>query len=351
MFSHDRCFVIGEVAGAHDGSFMLARAHMDAIAAAGCDAVKFQIHFADVESTPEETFRVPIPGYRTRTEYWRKTAFREDQWCELARYAASKGLIFMASAFSTPAVDLLERLQVPMHKVASGETANLALLDHIAATGKPVIISTGLSGIAEIDRAVERFAKRTPAFAITQCVTQYPTPAARVGLNLMAVFRQRYGGFAGLSDHSGTIFPAIAGSYIGMDVLEVHVRLCPDMPGPDAAASLDPAALRQLVEGVRFTEAMRRNPVDKEQLAAEVAPLRELFLQSIYTRKLISRGEALTEAMLECRKPMVGIPASRWHEVLGRVAARDIEAYRFLEETDLVSREMVETTPASSSHA
>jgi N-acetylneuraminate synthase len=335
MFSHDRCFIVGEVAGAHDGSFMFARAHIDAVAEAGCDAVKFQIHLAEAESTPDEAFRVPIPGYRTRTEYWQKTSFREDQWHDLAQYARERGLIFMASAFSMAGVDLLERLQAPVHKVPSGEVGNLPLLDRLAATGKPVILSTGLSGFAEIDAAMARLAGKTGAIAITQCVTQYPTPASRIGLNVLPVLRQRYGCFAGLSDHSGTVFPGIAGAYAGMDVLEVHARLGPNMPGPDARASLDPPMLKLLVDGVRFAEEMRRHPVDKEAIAVELAPLRSLFAQAIYTRRPIASGEIITDAMLECRKPMAGIPANRWYDVVGRAAARSIEANRFLQDADL----------------
>jgi len=335
MFSHQRCFIIGEIAGAHDGSFMFAQAHIDAVAQAGCDAVKFQLHFAEAESTPDEAFRVPIPGYATRQEYWKKTGFPEARWRELARYAEAKGLIFMASAFSIPAVEMLERLEVPVHKVSSGETANLPLIERMAATGKPIILSTGMSGWSEIDTAMARIAAHGVPCALTQCVTQYPTPAERVGLNVMAAYRDRYGGFAGLSDHSGTIFPAVAGAYIGMDVLEVHVRLGANMPGPDAPASLDPAALALLVQGVRFAEVMRGNPVEKDALAREFSPLRELFQQAIYVRVAVAQGEPILESGIEFRKPLKGLPAARWDDVIGRPAARDLTAGCFLQEEDI----------------
>ncbi len=331
----DKCFVIAEVAQAHDASFMLAKSHIDVVAEAGCDAVKFQIHMPKYESTPDEKFRVPIDGYKTRSEYWERTCFEPEQWKELAVYAKSKGLVFMASAFSLQAIDLLAEIGVPVWKVSSGETSNVPMLHKLGKTGLPVIISTGMSPMAEIEAAVDVLKSYDVDIAITQCTTQYPTPASQVGLNVMNEYKGAFGTYVGLSDHSGTIYPAIAAAWEGASVVEVHVCMSYQMPGPDMPASLDPADLKRMVDGVRFAEEMRANPVDKDKKAEEFVDFRKLFFQAIYVKADVKAGEELTPDNLEIRKPCKGISASKWDDVIGMKAANDLAAGSFLQEDDV----------------
>ncbi|MAI60898.1 MAG: hypothetical protein CBB87_00225 [Micavibrio sp. TMED27] len=328
----EKCFIIAEVAQAHDASFMLAKSHINVAADAGCDAVKFQIHLPKYESTPDEKFRVPIDGYKTRSEYWERTCFEPEQWKELADYAASKGLVFMASAFSLQAIDMLEEIGVPVWKISSGETSNVPMLHKVGKTGLPVIISTGMSPMKEIEDAVNILKSYDIDVAITQCTTQYPTPPSQVGLNVMNEYKERFGTYVGLSDHSGTIYPAIAAAWEGASVIEVHICMSYQMPGPDMPASLDPEDLKRMVEGVRFAEEMRANPLDKDEKAKEFVDFRKLFFQSIYVKKDIKAGETFSEENLEIRKPCNGIPASQWDDVVGLKAANDIESQTFLKE-------------------
>jgi len=331
----DKCFIIGEVAQAHDASFMLAKSHIDVVARAGCDAVKFQIHLPEFESTPDEKFRVPIDGYKTRPEYWERTCFAPEQWKELSEYAASKGLVFMASAFSLQAVDLLQEIGVPVWKISSGETSNVPMLHKVGKTGKPVILSTGMSPMEEVEDAVNLLKSYNVDIAITQCTTQYPTPPDQVGLNVMQEYKERFGTYVGLSDHSSTIFPAVTAAYLGASVVEVHVCMSYDMPGPDMPASLDPADLTRMVEGIRFAEIMRANPVDKDEKSKEYTDFRKLFFQAIYIKADVKAGEELTPDNLEIRKPCNGVPASKWDEVIGSTAAKDLSAGQFLQDEDV----------------
>lgn len=331
----DKCFIIAEVAQAHDGSFMLAKSHIDEIAKAGCDAVKFQIHMPQYESTPDEHFRVPIDGYKTRSEYWEKTCFTIEQWKDLSEYAKSKGLVFMASAFSLQAIDILQDLEVPVWKVSSGETSNVPMLHKLGETRLPVIISTGMSPMTEIEDAVNILKSYDIDIAITQCTTQYPTPASQVGLNVMNEYKDVFGTYVGLSDHSGTIYPAIAAAWEGASVIEVHACMSYGMPGPDMPASLDPDDLKRLVDGVRFAEEMRLNPIDKDKKAEEFAEFRKLFFQAIYIKKDIKAGELLTNENLEIRKPCKGIPASKWDKIIGQKAKTDLSANSFLQEENV----------------
>jgi N-acetylneuraminate synthase len=320
-----RCLVIGEVALSHDGSLGLAHAFIDAIAAAGADAVKFQTHIAAAESTPAEPFRVKFSRQdATRYDYWKRMEFTEEQWRGLAAHCAERHVLFVSSPFSLAAVDLLQRVGQPVWKIASGEVSNAPLLDRTLDTGSPVLISTGMSPLAETDAAVARVKARGSKVGVLQCTTAYPCPPERVGLNLIPVYRQRYGCWVGLSDHSGTIYPGLAGAAIGMDVLELHVALSRDMFGPDVIASVTTSELGQLVEGVRFIERMRANPLDKDASARETDPLRRLFTRSVVARRALARGTVLSHDDLALKKPGTGLPPDRLPDLVGKRLARAV---------------------------
>jgi N-acetylneuraminate synthase len=330
------CFVIGEVAQAHDGSLGMAHAYVDAIADAGADAVKFQTHIAAAESTPGEPWRVPFSRQdASRYDYWKRMEFTEEQWHGLKRHADERGVAFLSSPFSLEAVELLARVGVSAWKVASGEVGNAPMLDRMADTGLPVMLSTGMSGLAEIDAAVERLTARGVDTLVMQCTTAYPCPPAKVGLNMIPFFRERYGCAVGLSDHSGTIYAGLAAATLGIEALEVHVTMSREMFGPDVPASVTTAELRQLVEGVRFIEAMRATGVDKDALATDLAPLRTLFTKSVVARLDLPEGAVIRTEHLAAKKPGTGIPAARLPELVGRRLRRAVHADELLQEADL----------------
>ncbi|HEV2560414.1 MAG TPA: N-acetylneuraminate synthase family protein [Microvirga sp.] len=336
MLHAGRCLIIAEVAQAHDGSLGAAHAFIDAIADAGADAVKFQTHIADAESGPEEPFRVNFSKQdRTRYEYWKRLEFRPDEWAGLVSHARDRQLIFLSSAFSLEAVDLLESLGMPAYKVASGEVTNALLIDRMARTGKPLLLSSGMSDVAEIDWAFQRIRRSGNEIAILQCTTAYPCPPERIGLDMLQVFRSRYGCPVGLSDHSGTIYPGLAGVALGMELLELHVTFSKKMFGPDVPASVTFDELETLVTGVRFIERMRAAPADKDREKGGSEALRQMFGQALVARRDLEVGEVLTEADLATRKPCIGIAARRYDEVLGKRITRPIAARAFLKEDDI----------------
>jgi N,N'-diacetyllegionaminate synthase len=319
--------VIGEVAQAHDGSIGLAHAFIDAIAAAGADAVKFQTHIAAAESTPNEPWRVHFSTQdATRYDYWKRMEFTEAQWSGLKQHADEKGLIFLSSPFSIEAVALLERIGVAAWKIASGEVGNGIMLDRICDSRLPVFLSTGMSPLSEIDEAVAKLRHHKLPFAVMQCTSSYPCPPEKIGLNLLSLFRDRYQCPVGLSDHSGTIYPGLAAAALGCDVLEVHVTLSREMFGPDVPVSLTTDELRQLVEGVRFIQQSLANPIDKDRASQELAPLRDLFTKSVVTRTGLAAGTVLRKEHLTVKKPGTGIPARRLPELIGRRLLRTLKA-------------------------
>jgi N,N'-diacetyllegionaminate synthase len=336
-----RCMIVAEVAQAHDGSLGMAHCFIDAVARAGVDAVKFQTHLAAAESSPSEPWRVKFSFQdATRYEYWKRMEFTEPQWAGLKAHAEDKGLKFLSSAFSMEAVDLLKRIGVAAWKIASGEFNNAQLLDAMLDTGLPVLLSTGMSRLSEIEAAINRIRARAAYVTVMQCTSEYPCPPERVGLNMLQVFRRRFGCGVGLSDHSGTIYPGLAAATIGIDALEVHVTLSREMFGPDVRSSVTTAELRQLVDGIRFIERMKLSPISKDEMAAELAPVRSMFSKSVAARTSLAAGSVIGPGDLGLRKPGTGIPADQLTGLIGRRVRRDIAPGEFLRESDTEALEM-----------
>lgn len=329
------CLIVAEVAQAHDGSLGTAHAYIDAAAQAGADAIKFQTHIASAESTPGEPWRVKFSRQdATRYDYWRRMEFTEEQWFGLAAHAEERGLIFLSSAFSFEAVDLLERVGVPAWKVGAGETSNIPLLEKMAATGKPVILSSGMSGWEELDAAVNCVRSNGAPVAVLQCTTAYPCPPEKLGLNVIGELRQRYNCPVGLSDHSGTVYAGFAAATLGANIIEVHITLSRKGFGPDVPASITPKGLKQLVAGVRFIERALMNPVNKQAMAESFTELRQVFGKSVVAARNLKDGHQLTIADLAFKKPGTGIPAARYREVLNRQLCRDVAANTLFSEED-----------------
>lgn len=261
--------------------------------------------------------------------------FTEAQWNGLKRHADECGLIFLSSPFSFEAVDLLTRVGVSAWKVPSGETANMPMLDRMLATGLPVILSTGMSPLDEIDAAVEQIRSRKVPLAVLQCTTEYPCPPEKIGLNLIADFRERYGCPVGLSDHSGTIYPGLAAATLGIEILELHVTFSRKMFGPDVPASITIDELGRLVKGIRFIETMNSHPVNKEDMARDLRPLRDMFTKSVVAQKNLNAGTVLKLEDLTLKKPGTGLPAARLGELVGRQLKRAVAADAMISEDDL----------------
>jgi len=329
--------IIAEVAQAHDGSLGMAHAFIDAAARAGADAIKFQTHIAAAESGATDPWRVKFSLQdKTRYDYWRRMEFTEEQWAGLRRHADERKLYFLSSPFSVEAVDLLQRVGVAAWKIASGEVNNIPMFDRMAETGLPMLISTGMSPLKEIDAAVSRARSRQVPVTVFQCTSAYPCPPDKVGLNLIPFFRERYSCGVGLSDHSGTIFAGLAACALGVDAIETHVTFSREMFGPDVMASITLDELRQLVEGVRFIMAMLRSPLDKDVVAKEMQPLRNIFMKSVVVTQNLSAGARLRVGDLTGKKPGTGIPVSELTGLVGRTLRRSVQADHMLEEADLL---------------
>ena len=324
-------YVIAEAGMNHDGSLGNAIRMVEVASEAGADAVKFQLHDAAAESTRD----APSPPYfqhESRWEYFRRTAFTDDQWRTLREACDRAGIDFVCAPFSLEALERLERIGVARYKIGSGEVTNLELVRAAAATGKPVLVSSGMSTWEELDAAVDAAGEHV---IVLQCTSAYPTPPERVGLNLIAELRKRYGKPVGFSDHSLGPHAAFAAVALGAEIVEKHFTLSKEMYGPDAALALEPHELEELVDGIREISDILAAPVDKDAEAGALADMKAIFEKSVVSSREIPAGAVISREMLAVKKPGTGIPARRLDEVVGLRARRSIPADSVLTDDDV----------------
>ncbi len=329
-------YIIAEIAQAHDGSLGILHSYIDALASTGVDAVKFQMHIAEAESSLQEPFRVNFSYEdKTRLEYWKRTSFTLQQWKDIKKHCEEVGLEFICSPFSNLAIDWLEELNVKCYKIGSGEVNNLLMLSKIANTGKDVIVSSGMSSFQELDETVDFLKQKNVKFSILQCTTSYPTSPENYGFNVIQELKERYGVTVGFSDHSSDISTCIAAAALGAEILEFHVVFHKEMFGPDAKSSLTIEETKTLVASVKKISTAMQNPVDKND-NSKYFDLKQIFEKSLAVNKDLKIGDTITFDDLEAKKPKdQGISANAFKTILGKKLITDKKKWDFLNYNDL----------------
>lgn len=321
------CYIIAEAGVNHNGSLELAKKLVDIAHEAGADAVKFQKRtVADILITEalERPYTVPTalgPTYGAHREALELSA---EEWAELADYCQRQGITMLASGWDRKSVDFLDELGIPAFKVASADLTNLPLLEHTARKNKPVILSTGMSDIDEIDLAVAVVRKVNDQLVLLQCTSTYPADNEKINLRVMATYRQRYAIPIGYSGHERGLAPTEAAVALGANVIERHFTIDRTMVGPDHAASLEPDGLRRLIRNVRNIEKALGSP-EKQIMDGELA-VRERLAKSIVAAVEIPQGAAITMDMLTVKGPGTGLKPVEIPNLVGRVAKERIGA-------------------------
>lgn len=314
--------VIAEAAVNHQGDFETARRMVYIAHAMGAHIIKFQIHVLDDEmlrDTPQSAnFAEPL--YVTLD----KTNLSIDQHRELKRLCESLGILYLCTPFSRVGADILEELGVAAYKTGSGELTNLPLIEHIGRKGKPMIVSTGMCTIEEVGETVALLKKMNTPFALTHCVSAYPTPYDRVNLGMIEKYRELFSVPVGLSDHSRGIYTAIGAVALGACVLEKHFTLDRQQPGPDHPVSIEPDELSELVTGV---DAVFRARGAERQIFPEEQEIVAWARESVVSEVSIPRGSVITKEMVWVKRPSPGpgvVPAKDLGKVIGKTAQVDI---------------------------
>lgn len=328
-----KTFIIAEFGMLHEGSFGNACRMADVAKECGADAVKFQTHIAEAETLPN----APMPSFfkgEPRWDYFKRTAFTFEQWKSLKAHCEKIGIEFMSTPFSAEAVEVLERVGVVRYKIPSGEVTNIPFLEHIGKTGKPVILSSGMSSWAELDEAVAVFKKHGNELTVLQCTSIYPTPPEKIGLNVMLEMKKRYNCLIGLSDQSLDCYACFSAVALGASVIEKHITLSRFCYGSDAKHSIEPEQFKEFVTGVRVIEKILGNPVDKNDLA-DLIEMKKVFEKSIVAQSDIPKGTVIERKHLGIKKPSGGLAPKFLSNVIGRKAKENIKQDQQITASDI----------------
>jgi N,N'-diacetyllegionaminate synthase len=323
------CFIIAEAGVNHNGDLRRAMELIDAASQAGADAVKFQTFTADRlvmrEAPKAEYQKQTTDAAESQYEMLRRLELSPEAHRELMDHCRKQAILFLSTPFDEESADLLEELGVAAYKISSGEITNLTLLAHLARKNRPMIISTGMAYLSEVESAVLAVHDAgNHEFVLLHCVSSYPANPADANLRAMHTMTKAFNVPVGYSDHTSGIEVALAAVALGACVIEKHLTLDRTLPGPDHQASLEPNEFARMVKGIRIIEAAlgsgRKEPVSSEANTAAMAR------KSLVAAWDIAAGTELTEEMIAIMRPGTGLPPAMRQQLLGRVTRTDIPA-------------------------
>ena len=318
--------IIAEAGVNHNGSLAMAKQLADAAKAAGADIVKFQTAKPELVisrfAEKAEYQKAETGEAESQLEMCKRIHLTFDEHARLKEYCDSIGIAYLSTPFDLDSIDFLEQLGTPLWKVPSGEITNLPYLEKIAATKKPVILSTGMSVLSEIEDALSVLEDGGAGpITLLHCNTEYPTPIEDANLLAMQDLREQFGLPVGYSDHTAGIEADIAAAALGAVVIEKHFTLDKALPGPDHKASLSPEELTAMVAAVRKTELALGD--GRKHVTESEAKNKPIARKSILAKRDIKKGETFTPENLTVKRPGDGISPMRWYDVLGKTAKRD----------------------------
>lgn len=321
-------FITAEIGVNHNGDVRLAKKLVDAAKDAEVDAVKFQTFKAErvvTRSAEKAEYQKEITGsMEYQYSMLKKLELTKKDFKELFDYTGKKDVIFLSSSFDKESVDLLDKLGILAFKVASGEITNFPLLEYIAKKGKPIILSTGMSTLGEIEEALEVFRKKgNNQIILLHCVTSYPAKIKDANLRVIETLRHRFMLPVGFSDHTlGDTIP-IAAATLGAVLIEKHFTLDRTLPGPDHRASLEPDELKGMVRAIREVEKALGDGVKKP--TEDEKRIKKVVRRSIVAKVEIPKGTVITEDMLDLKRPGTGIEPKHLNKVIGKIAKKNIK--------------------------
>lgn len=319
-------FVIAEIGSNHNQDFDLALKLIDVAAEAGVDAVKFQTFKAAEHFSKYAELPAYLNDYKNLHALIESLELNRDWQAALKSYAEEKGVLFFSSPCDYEAVDGLEKINVPAHKVASFDLTDLDLIRYIAKTGKPIILSTGLANWMEIQRAVDTcHAEGNFQVALLQCTSLYPAPIHLSNLKAMHSMKEAFQVVTGYSDHTMGDLIAVSAVAMGASIIEKHITLDRRLPGPDHPFAMEPEELKIMMEKIRQVEEAMGNGIKNGPRQEELESY-EKARRSLHANRDILRGEIITEDCLKTKRPGRGIEPHLKNIVIGKAAKTDIKA-------------------------
>jgi N,N'-diacetyllegionaminate synthase len=327
-----KCFIIAEAGVNHNGNLEIAKKLIDVACDAKVDAIKFQSFKADKLVTKDAIkaeYQKRNTGNGSQYEMLKKLELSYDDHIILKEYCEKKGTTFISTPFDFESVDLLEKLDIHLYKISSGDLTNIPLLKYIAKLDKPMIISTGMANLGEVESAVEQIkAVGNDKISLLHCTSNYPTAYKDVNLNAMLTLKNAFKVQVGYSDHTSGIEIPIAAVAMGAEIIEKHFTLDKNMEGPDHKASLNPEELKVMVNSIRNIEIAFGDGIKKCNKNEE--DTKKVARKSIVASKKIKSGETISYENIDFRRPGTGISPLLVNEVIGKTAINDININEFI---------------------
>lgn len=326
FFDNDSTFIIAEIGVNHNGSVDLAKKMIKSASGCGVDAVKFQTFVSEdlvTENAKTAKYQEVNTNEDSQFEMLKKLELSFDDFDELKEYAEDCGVIFISSPFDFKSVDLLEKLNVSLYKLGSGELTNYELIDYVLSTDKPLIISTGMASLEEIKETYNHIGNKENLIVL-HCITGYPTSFEEANLNFIKTLQNELEVPIGFSDHSPGIELPIAAVALGACVVEKHFTLDKTLEGPDHKASLNPEEFKAMVSAIRNVEVAMGDGVRK--FSANESEIKKVARKSIVLNEDVKKGTIIQKEMLAIKRPGTGISPKYIGEVVGKTAIKDLKS-------------------------
>ena len=329
------CYIIAEIGINHNGQVSIAKKLIDIASECGANAVKFQkrtlekIYKEDVLNNPN----LDSQGLEILLGILKEVEFTESEYNEIIDYCEGKKITFLCTPWDASSVDFLEKFDVPAYKIASADLTNLPLINYVSKTKKPIIISTGMSTLEEIEKTVNFVKNENIPFVLLHCNSTYPSPVELLDLNLIPVLQTKFNVPIGYSGHEHGIIPSLTAANLGAVIIKRHITLDKSMEGIDQSASLEPNEFKNLVKYIRESERAKGGIV-KKLTRGEVLQ-REVLGKSIICSSDIEKNEIFSEKNLEIKSPAKGLSPQYYYDLIGKKATRNIKKGQYLLQFDL----------------
>ncbi|KAF6246740.1 hypothetical protein C6990_06365 [Nitrosopumilus sp. b3] len=328
-------YIIAEIGINHNGNIETAKKLIDEACDAGVNAVKFQkrslkdLYREDVLKNPN----IESQGLEILIDVLKEVEFKDEDYKQLVQYCKQKNITFLCTPWDIPSVDFLEQFNLPAYKIASADLTNFPLLLYIIKTGKPLIVSTGMSNMEEIERTVYFLEKNNAQFVLLHCNSTYPAPVETLNLELIPVLKNKFQVPIGYSGHESGIVSTLAATVLGAVMIERHITLDKTMEGLDQAASLEPNEFKELVKNIREAEKAKGKPI-KKMTRGEILQ-KEVLGKSIVVKIDVNKGDVFSEDNLEVKGPAKGLSPQFFYDILGKKSKRGIKKGNYIQDDDL----------------
>ena len=329
------CYLVGEIGINHNGDINIAKKLIDVAVTAGANAVKFQkrdlnsLYRLEVLENPN----IESQGLEILLDVLKKVELSDSDYHEIIKYCNEKNITFLCTAWDTKSVDFLESINVPAYKIASADLINFPLIDYIARTKKPILISTGMSTMEEIEKTVNFLKEKNIEFLLLHSNSTYPAPVDTLNLSLIHHLEQKFHLPVGYSGHEQGIIPSVTAVILGAVLIERHITLDKTMEGIDQSSSLEPLEFSQLIKFIREAENSLGKPI-KKMTRGEILQ-KEVLGKSLVSRCNIEKGEIFSQNNLEVRGPAKGLSPQFFYKIQGKKSNRSIKKGSYLQSDDL----------------